>query len=437
MSWRFWFRARQFVRGSLWLLPVVGGFVGWFLAVLAADTRTLWELPAHWTYSPGTAQAVLAAVVGASVGLTGFVVTVAVLIVQMATGTFSARYMRLFYRDRVLKSVLAVLVGTLTFSYGLMRRIEAGSVPSFGVTLAGFFLAAGVALFLVFLNRSIHRLRPVAVAALVAKAGRRAFDDARAVALEADSPEYSQAPYETTEAPTLVVRSRHAGAIQAIDDRGLVRFARERGCVVVLPRAAGDFVPEGSVLAEVYGATGLGSAEEGRLRSMVALGVERTIEQDPAFAIRVMVDIAIRGLSPAVNDPTTAVQVLDHLGDTLRLIGSVAWSGPASADVSLDARTWRVIVRTRRWEDIVSLAITEIREYGGRSIQVVRRLRALLEELLDIVPEVRRPAIEDELARLDATIAEHWTGSVDLDRARTADRQGIGGASAAVGAATS
>ena len=125
------------MRGSLWLLPVVGGFVGWACAVAAADTGPWASCRRHWTYSPGTAQAVLAAVVGASVGLTGFVVTVAVLIVQMATGTFSARYMRLFYRDRVLKGVLAVLVGTLTFSYGLMRRIEAGSVPSFGVTLPG------------------------------------------------------------------------------------------------------------------------------------------------------------------------------------------------------------------------------------------------------------------------------------------------------------
>lgn len=438
MSWSFRFRLSQFVRGSLWLLPVVGGIIGWSCAVVAADTGTWARLPTSWTYSPGTAQAVLAAVVGASVGLTGFVVTVSVLIVQMATGTFSARYMRLFYRDRVLKSVLAVLVGTLTFSYGLMRRIEAGSVPSFGVTLAGFFLAAGVGLFLVFLNRSIHRLRPVAVAALVAKAGRQAFDEALATALEADSPEYAQTPYETTEDPSLVVHARQAGAIQAVDDRGLVRFARERGCVVVLPRAAGDFVPEGAVLAEVYGGTGLGAADEDRLRSMIALGVERTIEQDPAFAIRVMVDIAIRALSPAVNDPTTAVQVLDHLGDTMRMIGSTSWSGLRPApDRPRDVRSGRVIVRTRRWEDIVSLAITEIREYGGRSIQVVRRLRALLEELLEIVPDVRRPAIEDELVRLDATVAEHWAGSVDLDRARTADRQGIGGAGAAVTAARS
>src|SRR5262249_51841472 len=117
MTWGLRFRVQQFVKGSLWLLPVVGGFVGWALAIAAADSGTIWKLPSSWTYSTGTAQALLAAVVGASVGLTGFVVTVSVLIVLMATGTFSARYMRLFYRDRVLKAVLAVLVGTLTFSY--------------------------------------------------------------------------------------------------------------------------------------------------------------------------------------------------------------------------------------------------------------------------------------------------------------------------------
>ncbi len=428
MSWSMRFRIRRFVRGSLWLLPVVGGFVGWACAVAAANTGPWASLPASWTYSPGTAQAVLAAVVGASVGLTGFVVTVAVLIVQMATGTFSARYMRLFYRDLVLKGVLAVLVGTLTFSYGLMRRVEAGSVPSVGVTAAGFFLAAGVALFLVFLNRSIHRLRPVAVAALVAKAGRRSFEQAVEAASGPDTPDYVHAPYVSNEDPTLVVRSRRAGAIQAIDDRGLVRFARQNDCVVVVPKAAGDFVPEDSVLIDVYGGWGLGAADADRLRRMVVLGVERTIEQDPTFAIRVMVDVAIRALSPAVNDPTTAVQVLDHLGDTLRLIGTSP-AGRGTAPLREDGGP-RVVVRTRRWEDVVSLAITEIRVYGRFSIQVMRRLRALLEELRDGIPEHLRTPIEAELVRLDATLERHWSDSVDLDLARIADRQGIGGPSA-------
>ncbi len=130
---------------------------------------------------------------------------------------------------------------------------------------------------------------------------------------------------------------------------------------------------------------------------MIALGVERTIEQDPAFALRIMVDIAIRALSPAVNDPTTAVQVLDHLGDALRFVGSTRLELP-------DRPHPEVIVRTRRWEDFLMLGVTEIREYGGASIQVVRRLRAMLEELRESVLAEHVTAVEDELARLDATL---------------------------------
>ena len=425
MSWSTRFRVRQFVRGSIWLVPVLGGIAGTLCGIAAAESGRLWEPPDGWTYSAGTAQAVLASVVGASVGLTGFVVTVAVLIVQMATGTFSARYMRIFYRDRLLKAVLAMLVGTLTFSYGLLRRVEQDSVPSLGVTLAGFFLATGVLLFLVFLNRSIHRLRPVAVAALVAQAGRRSFLDLLHEVEEADAPVHVLGAYVSRTPPTLVVPSLHAGAVQALDTTGLTRFARERDCLIVVRPAVGDFVSQGAALFEVYGAGPLDDATAARLLSMIVLGVERTIEQDPAFAIRVMVDIAIRALSPAVNDPTTAVQVLDHLGETLRLLG--ATGRPAPDPDGAEAASPGLVVRARSWDDIVELAFTEIRQYGGSSVQVVRRLRAVLEDLREQVKPEYRAAVDEELRRLDATVDEHWSRSVDLDLARLPDGQGIGG----------
>ena len=432
MSWRTRFRLRRFVRGSIWLVPVIGGLAGSLCGIAASETGRDLTLPEAWTYSAGTAQAVLASVVGASVGLTGFVVTVAVLIVQMATGTFSARYMRIFYRDKMLKAVLAVLVGTLTFSYSLLRRVEEGSVPSLGVTLAGFLLASGVLLFLVFLNRSIHRLRPVAVAALVAQAGRRSFEETLEAARGPDAPLYLPDPYVGETAPVLVVPSLRAGAVQAVDFRGLARFAREASCLVVVRPAVGDFVPEGAALFAVYAGAPLDGAAAESLRSMMVLGIERTIEQDPAFAIRVMVDIAIRALSPAVNDPTTAVQVLDHLGDTLRLLGAASLPPPVQA---IDVPSPGVVIRVRRWDDVVELACTEIRQYGGSSVQVVRRLSAMLEDLREQVQPEHRRAVEAELARLDATIAERWSDSVDLDLARVADGQGIGGPSSARAAA--
>jgi uncharacterized membrane protein len=118
----------------------------------------------------------------------------------------------------------------------------------------------------------------------------------------------------------------------------------------------------------------------------VARRDERTIDQDPAFGIRITVDIASLALSPAVNDPTTAVQVIDHLGETLRVLGNADLA--THAPLGACARSL-VIVPTRSWDDRVILACTEIRQYGANSIQVNRRLRAMLETVRDELPNNR------------------------------------------------
>ena len=424
MSWTTAFRLRQFARGSLWVLPLAGGLLGVLAGsgLILAD-RTV-HLPAYWTYSPSTASTVLSAIVGAMAALTGFVVTVTVLVVQMATSTFSARYMRLWYRDRMLKMLLALLVGTLAYSFTLLRRIEASFVPDLGVSIAGLLVVTTLLLFVVFLDRFLHRLRPVAVAAFVASYVRRDFGR-YAAALAA--PDVFIGVIEAAgQSPDLVIRSAGPGAIQALHIQGLADWAREHGCLVVLCRRVGDFVPAGAKLIETYGGGGAsGLRAEGRLRDMVVLGDERTIEQDPAFAIRIMVDIAAKALSPAINDPTTAVQALDHLSDVLRLIGTTDFSG-SRWHAGSPARTG-LVIPAHSWEDYLTLGVTEIREYGSTSIQVMRRMRAMLEELRDEVRAEHRPAVEEELARLHTTVTRAFANSADLDRANTADPQGIGG----------
>jgi uncharacterized membrane protein len=226
----------------------------------------------------------------------------------------------------------------------------------------------------------------------------------------------------------LAVTSTRPGAIQAVDAKGLIAAAVRHDCVLVLARSVGDFVPPGTTLIEVPAlAVGgvLDDDEVEKLRGFIAQGDERTIEQDPAFAIRIMVDIAERALSPAVNDPTTAVQVINHLADLLRLIGTVDLSG-ARWSGARDCRSG-IVTPVRDWEEYLSLGTTEIREYGATSIQVMRRMRAMLEELRGEVLEPHRAAVVEELSRLDATVARQWGDSVDFDRASRADNQGIGG----------
>jgi len=423
MTWATRFRIREYLRESLWVVPSLGAVLGLLGAMVVVTIDSHVKVPPQWAYSPSTASTVLSAVAGAVAALTGFVVTVTVLVVQMATGTFSARYMRLWYRDPVLKGVLALLIGTLAFSFSLLRHIEARSVPDLGVTVAEVLLIVGLVMFVLFLNRFVHRLRPVAVVALMAKGLRQSLGDD--IAGVRDVMDVFAGPLEKMdEPPALQVRCARPGAIQAVRIKGVAAWARQHDCLVVMRHSVGEFLETGDLLFEVYGDPGETAAAERVLRGLVAMGLERTIEQDAAFALRVMVDVANKALSPAVNDPTTAVQVLDYLGDSLRVIGE--------ADLSVSR--WHagavkrgVVVPFRRWDDFLALGITEIREFGSTSIQVMRRMYAVLGKLLQEVRPENRAAVEAEIARLDATVAAGFSGSIDRDWAGMADRQGLGG----------
>ena len=423
MTWATRNRVQQYVRDSLWIAPLVGVLLGLLGALVVVKIDQGADLPAQWRYSPSTASTVLSAIIGAMAALTGFVVTVTVLVVQMVIGTFSARYMRLWYRDPVLKGTLTLLAGTLAFSFSLLRRVETNFVPDIGVTVAGALVAAGLVLFLLFFSRFVQRLRPVAVAAIAARQMRRSLRDD--VALLSGADDIFSAPAEGVDGqPALTIRSDRSGAIQAINFPEVAQWARQHGCLALIKHSIGDFVQVGDPLIEVYGDPGDPAQAERTLNGLVALGIERTIEQDPAFAMRIMVDVANKALSAAINDPTTAVQVLNYIEASLCVIGTT----------DLAERSWRpgaatagTVIPYRRWEDFLGLGVTEIREYGRDSIQVMRRMRAMLERLSDEVLPERRAEVHAEIKRLDATVAQSFKGSIDQDRASVADRQGIGG----------
>ncbi|MFJ3222245.1 DUF2254 domain-containing protein [Streptomyces sp. NPDC086783] len=419
ITWAYRFRLRQYAKASLWIVPLLGLALGIALAEAAASTEGASWLPKTWDYSAATATSVLSSVVGAMIALLGFVVTIGVLVIQQATGTLSPRYMRLWYRDRLQKAVLATFTGTFAFAYTLLRSIESDSVPNLGVTLAGAAVSLSLLLLLVYLNRFTHNLRPVAIADIVGRQGERVLDKAAAHLRPVLLPDGSLPP----DGQVVHIRAEPGGVIQAVDVVGMVTLAARHDCVLVLGASVGDFVPPGGTLVEVRG--GASAPDTRRVTGLVALGVERTIEQDPAFALRILVDIAIRALSPAVNDPTTAVQVLNHVGSFLYAVGR---AGVRSQYVIADDRGQpRLVVPARAWANYVQLAVTEIRDYGATSVQVCRRLRALLEGLLEALPTECGPALRVELGLLDEAVDRAFTDPLRRASARSADSQGIGG----------
>ncbi|WP_370416377.1 DUF2254 domain-containing protein [Streptomyces fradiae] len=427
-SWATRFRLRQYVKSSLWIVPMLGLVLGTLLSELALVADGSKWLPGDWNYSATTASGVLTAIVGAMVALLGFVVTIGVLVVQQATGTLSPRYMRLWYRDRLQKAVLATFTGTFAFAFSLLRSVESDSVPDAGVALAGMAVAVSLVLLLIYLNRFTHNLRPVAVAELVARMGEAVFTSGAAQIRGASARGAEALP---SDGPVLRIRTVRGGALQAFDVPGLVAAAARHDCVFVVTRLIGDFVPPDTVLVEVHRAGGVAAPasrpDPARVAGLIALGPERTIDQDPAFALRVLVDIAIRALSPAVNDPTTAVQVINYIEWLLHTVGRTRLPGRfVLADRHGEAR---LVLLGRDWESYLQLATCEIMAYGSSSVQICRRLRAMLEGLLDTLPPELHPSVHAQLRLLRQSVEREFT---DPDRravAEQADHQGIGGQS--------
>ena len=148
------------------------------------------------------------------------------------------------------------------------------------------------------------------------------------------------------------------------------------------------------------------------------------MDQDPTFAFRIVVDVALKALSPAINDPTTAVLAMDQLHRMLRTVGKRHLRTDELLDQSGQIR---VIFRTPNWDDFVHLAFSEIRNCGSNNLQIVRRMRAMIENLVQTLPPNRREALLRQLSLLDREVERIFTYPEELALARVADAQGLGG----------
>ena len=170
MAWTAGFRARQFVRQSLWVVPLIGGVIGAVLADIDLWIEDRITLPPEWSYSADTANSVLSAAAAAMVGLIGFVVTIGVLVVQMATGTLSPASCGCGTGTGC-RSSSSRRSRPLHLLFALLRHVESDSVPDLGITLVGLAVGIDLILLLLYFDRFVHALRPVAVAAAMAHAG--------------------------------------------------------------------------------------------------------------------------------------------------------------------------------------------------------------------------------------------------------------------------
>lgn len=419
MSWSDKYRLKLYVRNSIWIFPVLSIAAG--LIVVALVNRIDRALGWETNLGADNARTVIGTVAASMFSLVVVSSSAVLVAVQLASAQLTPRIILLVYRSSKRKFCVSAFVFTFTFSVAALVRIE-NTVPLLTSYLASYGFLINLALFLYFIDGIGKALRPSSALQIVGLEGREVVQCVYPSRLKRDQPSDSKPIEALKKDPRRVVTNDVDGVVLAFDRRGLVRLAESSNCLIELVPQVGDFIAAGDPLFRTF--EGGESIPEDTLRNAVAIGQERTLEQDPTYAFRIIVDIASKALSPAINDPTTAVLAIDQIHHLLRNIGSRSLSEGREKDRQGELR---LVYRTPNWEDFVHLAVTEIRQYGGDSIQIMRRLRAMLENLLETLPARRAPMLQLELSLLQASAKRMFVDLYDQALAETGDLQGMGG----------
>ncbi len=409
--------AARKARASLWLVPVLcvlGGLVLSF-GTIAIDRAFDYELVPQWlTGGPDAALAILSTVAASMVSLAALVLTITMVVVQLAMGQFSPRIVQRILRDRPSQIAIGLFIATFAHSMLTLREVrfaDPETVPGLAIVVAYVLVLASIVALVLYVHHIGQSLRVSALIEMVGSRTRDLLDH-----------QYSERT-ELGEAPDpRRVLAPTSGVICEIRHDSLVEAAHRAGCSLDLVPSLGQFVPAGSTLFTVDGDPHDLDHEE--LTDAIVLGLERTLEHDAAYGIRMLVDIAERSVSESpFQDPTTAVQAIDRLHDCLRQLANRTF--PDGTHRDRDGQV-RLRVPTMSWDDFVVLAFEEIRIAGAGSPQVARRLAAALTDLLEVAPPGRRDVLTRQLELL-----RRGAASVDGDEADIAfdvrpDALGIG-----------
>lgn len=414
------YKAYTSIRASLWLVPVLCVLIGALVSfvTIAVDRANDYELlPSSVVGGPDAALEILNTVATSMVSLTALVLTIVLVVVQLGMGQFSPRIVQRLLRDRPSQFAIGLFVATFVHTLLTIREVEPGAagepgqVPGVAV-IATFVLAlASIAVLVMYVHHVGQALRVSALVELAGEQTRRLLDKVY--------PADGSAMTDETDPQTVV--AHQSGVITTVGHRQLIEAARKGDCVLELVPSVGEFVPAGAPLFTVHGDPG--TLDRDKVHNGVVLGMERTLDQDVAYGLRLLVDIAERSLSDSpFQDPTTAVQAIDRLHDCLRQLARRPLPDGRHCDEDGELR---LIEHVMTWEAYVHLAFDEIRLAGAGSPQVARRLQAALRDLRDFAPRERRDVLVEQIELLDANAADSYVLDKDVAMARQPDPGGI------------
>jgi uncharacterized membrane protein len=423
----------RFLRERLWLasamwVPVLAANV--VAIVLALALPILDDHLGEGVSSPIAAAAVqqiFGALAAGMITFTGIIFSAVFVAAQIQTSSYSPRLAARLRRDPVVIAGLALPTATATYALFALAAIAGHSdrtgrnfVPIATVIFGLVLLVVTLGAFVALVQRAFELTQIGGIFRGLMRRAGDVIDDVHPVGAH----HARTVPDAALEAAAAVVTHEGAAAVlAAIDRAALVRLASATGGFVEVLPMVGQYLAPGTPTLRVHG----GHSEPDRADAgrVVILARQRTIDQDPAFVLRMLVDIAIRALSPAVNDPTTAVQALDRIEGLLVELYRRA-PGPALIFDANDVPVGRVPAPT--WTEYLELGLTEIRHYGASSAQVGRRLHALYDHLAAEIDEAARPRVELERRLLDEALARYFLDPEEQAIVGRPDRLGLGAA---------
>ncbi|MET9933342.1 MULTISPECIES: DUF2254 domain-containing protein [unclassified Streptomyces] len=421
---------REHLRDTFWFAPVAamtGVFLVWW-AAQELDAALVAALRAEGDYEAldelvrfaEDAKSVVSTISSAMMTFIGVVFSISLVAVQMASGQFTPRVVRLFVRSRITKATFAVFLATFVLTLLVLTSYDTApdpravvSVPLVQSVLTLLMVALSLLLFVLYVNTTLRLMR---VSHVIARIAAESFRVAGAMPVTEEGSD----PPVLGPVTARVVHEGRAGVLRDAHVARLVRVARRHGVVLRLVPRIGDFVVPGTPILAVHGGP---APSGGVLRRAVSVGVERTYHQDLGFGLRQLSDIALRALSPAVNDPTTAVQALDRVVQFLaalsrRSLDTVVYRDRAGAV--------RLVQPVPTWTGLVDLGFAEVRGCAVGNPQVSRRMLAGLDDLLLLVPPERREPLLRHRELLRQEVGREPQAASDRAFALRPDRQGIG-----------
>jgi uncharacterized membrane protein len=373
--------------------------------------------------STTAALAIYTSVGTGMLSLTGIVFSLVFVMVQFSAIAYSPRLALWIARDRVIWHALGVFTATFIYSMAAIAWLDrdpSGAVLFFSASLVIALLLASVGMFIAL----VQRITALQINNMLAFTGNHGRGVIEKMYPPIESPIALAEPeeFQKVSVTQTLLHSGGPRAIQAVNAPALFQMACISGGILEIVSSVGETVVEGTPLVRVHG--GRVKINELDLRKTVEMGAERTFEQDPKYAIRLLVDIAIKALSPAINDPTTAVQALDQIEDLLLRLGRRRLEIGAMRD---SKGALKVVIPGPTWDDFIILAFDEIRICGSRSMQVMRRMKALASDLIAALPPERHAPLRHYRERLNATIVRSFEDVLEQQEASVEDRQGLGG----------